>query len=191
MFMFYWSPLLFLFRSNTWTNAPKAQQGWSSNSGNGTEGWGSSGDGVRGGANNRWGEPQKTAGSAGWEGDSDRSGSDRSGSDRSGSDRSSSGCWNDSSRTNTSSGNTWVGSGGSNTQDQSASNQGSNWGGESVHKPNSQSNSQSWGEQQKSNHHGAQNWGETTPKPSNEWGKGPEPNMSRGNQGSNKPSGNC
>lgn len=146
---------LFLFRSNTWTNAPKPQQGWGSNSGSGSEGWGTGGQG----GSNHWGEPQKGAGSVGWDSDSDRSGS---------------GCWSEPSRTNTSSSNTWVGSGGSNTPDQSTPNPGSNWG-DLSHKPNPQSNSQ--------------NWGEPNPKPSNEWGKGPESNMARGNPGSNKPTG--
>ncbi|XP_034395185.1 trinucleotide repeat-containing gene 6A protein-like isoform X2 [Cyclopterus lumpus] len=156
-------------RSNTWTNAPKPQQGWGSNSGNGSERWGNGGDGARAGGKNHWGEPQKGASC-----DSNRSGS---------------GCWNESSRTNntSSSSNTWVGSGGSNPPDQSTPNPGSNWG-DSVHKPNPQSNNQSWGEPMKNNH-GAQNWGEPNPKPSNEWGKGPESNMSRGNQAPNKPTG--
>ncbi|XP_022064225.1 trinucleotide repeat-containing gene 6A protein isoform X2 [Acanthochromis polyacanthus] len=159
-------------RSSTWTNAPKPQQSWGSNSGNGNESWGGSGDGTRQGASNHWGEPQKGAGSVGWDSDSDRSGS---------------GCWSEPSRTNTSSSNTWVGSGGSNTPDQNTPNPGSNWG-DSVHKPNPHSNSQGWGEPMKNNH-GGQNWGEPNPKPSNEWGKGPESNMSRGSQGPNKPTG--
>uniref|UniRef100_A0A667WA86 Trinucleotide repeat containing adaptor 6A n=1 Tax=Myripristis murdjan TaxID=586833 RepID=A0A667WA86_9TELE len=165
-------------RSNTWTNAPKQpkqQQGWGGNSGGGSDSWGNGGDGSRGGASNHWGEPQKGAGSVGWDSDSDRSGS---------------GCWSEPSRTNTSSSNTWVGSGGSNTPDQSTPNPGSNWG-DPVPKPKAQNNSQGWGEPMKSNH-GAQNWGEPSPKPcnpSNEWGKGPESNMSRGNQGPNKPTG--
>ncbi|CAJ1076430.1 trinucleotide repeat-containing gene 6A protein isoform X1 [Xyrichtys novacula] len=142
-------------RSNTWTNAPKPQQGWGSSSGTGSEGWGSGGQG----AGNHWGEPQKGAGSVGWDSDSDRSGS---------------GCWSEPSRTNTSSSNTWVGSGGSNTPNQSTPNPGSNWG-DPIPKPNLQSNSQGWGE--------------PNSKPSNEWGKGSESNMSRGNQGSNKPTG--
>uniref|UniRef100_UPI0037E9A14E trinucleotide repeat-containing gene 6A protein-like isoform X1 n=2 Tax=Semicossyphus pulcher TaxID=241346 RepID=UPI0037E9A14E len=148
-------------RSNTWTNAPKPQQGWGSSGGNGSETWGNGGDGARPGANNHWGEPQKSAGSMGWDRDSD-------------SDRSGSGCWSDPSRTNTSSSNTWVGSGGTNTPDQSTPNPGSNWG-DTVHKPNPHGNSQGWGE--------------PNPKPSNEWGKGPESNTSRGNQGPNKPTG--
>ncbi|XP_078141021.1 trinucleotide repeat-containing gene 6A protein-like isoform X2 [Centroberyx gerrardi] len=165
-------------RSNTWTNAPKQpkqQQGWGGNGGGGGDGWGSGGDGPRGGANNHWGEPQKGAGSASWDSDSDRSGS---------------GCWSEPSRTNTSSSNTWVGSGGSNTPDQSTPNPGSNWG-EHIPKPKPQNNSQGWGEPMKPNH-GSQNWGEPAPKPcnpSNEWGKGPESNMSRGNQGPSKPTG--
>uniref|UniRef100_A0A3Q1HCD4 TNRC6 PABC binding domain-containing protein n=1 Tax=Anabas testudineus TaxID=64144 RepID=A0A3Q1HCD4_ANATE len=157
-------------RSNTWTNVPKPQQGWGSSGGNGSEGWGSNGDGSRGGANNHWGEPQKGGGSVGWDSDSDRSGS---------------GCWSEPSRTNTSSSNTWVGSGGSNTPDQSTPNPGSNWG-DSVHKPNA--NTPAWGEPIKNNH-AAQNWGEPNPKPSSEWGKGPESSMSRSNQGPNKPTG--
>ncbi|XP_026181997.1 trinucleotide repeat-containing gene 6A protein isoform X2 [Mastacembelus armatus] len=159
-------------RSSTWTNAPKPQQSWGSSSGYGSESWGSGGDSSRGGANNHWGEPQKGAGSVGWDSDSDRSGS---------------GCWSEPSRTNTSSSNTWVGSGGSNTPDQTTPNPGSNWG-DSVHKPNPSNNNQGWGEPMKNNH-GAQNWGEMNPKPSNEWGKGPESNMSRCSQGPNKPTG--
>lgn len=154
------------FRSMTWTNTPKVQQGWGSNGGNGSEGWGSGVDGTRTGVSNHWGEPQKGAGSVGWDSDSDRSGS---------------GCWSEPSRT-TSSSSTWVGSGGSNTPDQSTPNPSSNWG-DPVHKPN-----QGWGEPGK-NHHGAQNWGEANTKPSNEWSKGPESSMSRGNQGSSKPTG--
>ncbi|XP_047214711.1 trinucleotide repeat-containing gene 6A protein-like isoform X2 [Girardinichthys multiradiatus] len=157
-------------RSMTWTNTPKMQHGWGTNSGNGSEGWGSS-DCTRTGVSNHCGEPQKGAGSVGW--DSDRSGS---------------GCWSEPSRTtNTSSSNTWVGSGGSNTPDQSTPNPGSNWG-DSVHKPNPQSSSQGWGEPGKNNH-GAQNWGESNTKPSNEWVKGPESNISRGNPGSSKSTG--
>uniref|UniRef100_A0A674N838 Trinucleotide repeat containing adaptor 6A n=1 Tax=Takifugu rubripes TaxID=31033 RepID=A0A674N838_TAKRU len=163
-------------RSNTWNNTPKQQQGWGSSIGNGREGWGNGGDGARSGANNHWGEPQKGTGSAGWDSDSDRSGS---------------GCWSEPGRTNTStstsSSNTWVGSGGSNTPDQSTSNPGSNWG-DSVQKPNPQSNSQGWGETMK-NTQGTQNWGEPKPKPSNEWGSGPEASPSRGTQGPNKTSG--
>ncbi|KAM9746324.1 trinucleotide repeat-containing gene 6A protein-like isoform 3-T4 [Menidia menidia] len=158
-------------RSSTWTNAPKPQQGWGSNSGNGNDTWAGSVDGPRGRANNHWGEHQKGAGSVGWDSDSDRSGS---------------GGWSEPSRTNTSSSNTWVGSGGSNTPDQSTPNPGSTWG-DSVHKPNPQPDSQNWGEPVKNNH-GTQNWGEPNSK-SCEWGKGPESNMSRGNQGSNKPTG--
>lgn len=162
----------FLCRSNTWTNTPKPQQGWGSGSGNGSEGWGNSGDINRPGTNSHWGEPQKGASSVGWDSDSDRSGS---------------GCWSEPGR-NTSSSNTWGGSGGTNTPDQSAPNPGSNWG-DPAHKPNpSQSNSQSWGEPVK-NSHGTKNWGEPNPKPSNEWGKGPESSTSRGTQGPNKPSG--
>lgn len=146
------------------------QQGWGSNSGNGNETWG--GDGSRPGASNHWGEPQKGAGSVGWDSDSDRSGS---------------GCWSEPGRTNTSSSNTWVSSGGSNTPDQSTPNPGSNWG-DTVNKPSPQSNNQGWGESMKNNH-GSQNWGESNSKPCNEWGKGPESNMSRGNPSSNKPTG--
>ncbi|XP_054891166.1 trinucleotide repeat-containing gene 6A protein-like isoform X2 [Poeciliopsis prolifica] len=152
-------------RSMTWTNTPKAQQSWGSNSGNGSEGWGSGVDSTRTGVSNHWGEPQKGAGSVGWDSDSDRSGS---------------GCWSEPSRTSSNS--TWVGSGGSNTPDQSTPNPSSNWG-DPVHKPN-----QGWGEPGKNNH-GAQNWGEANTKPSNEWSKGPESSMSRGNQGSSKPTG--
>ncbi|XP_067332253.1 trinucleotide repeat-containing gene 6A protein-like isoform X1 [Channa argus] len=160
-------------RSNTWTNAPKPQQGWGSSSGNTNEGWGSGGDSARGGTNNHWGEPTKNTGSAGWESDSDRSGS---------------GYWSEPSRANTSSSNnTWIGSGGSNTPDQSTPNPGPNWA-DSVQKPNTQSSSQAWGEPMK-NSYGAQNWGEGNSKSSNEWGKGPETNMPRTNQGSNKPTG--
>ncbi|XP_041854451.1 trinucleotide repeat-containing gene 6A protein-like [Melanotaenia boesemani] len=159
-------------RSNTWTNTHKLQQSRGSSGGNGSETWAGGADGSRSGASNHWGEPQKGAGSVGWDSDSDRSGS---------------GCWSEPSRTNTSSSNTWVGSGGSNTPDQSTPNAGSNWG-DSVHKSNPQSNSQNWGEPMKNNQ-GSQNWGGPNSKPSNEWGKGPESNMSRGNQGSNKPTG--
>lgn len=171
--LFYRSPSLALFRSSTWTNAPKPQQGWGSSSGNGSEGWGNGGDGARPGTNNHWGEPQKGAGSVGWDSDSDRSGS---------------GCWSEPSRTtNTSSSNTWVGSGGSNTPDQSTPNPGSNWS-DSVHKPNPQSNSQGWGEPMKNNQ-GTQNWCDPNPKPSNEWVKGPESSTSRAAQGPSKPTG--
>lgn len=169
---------IFLFelhRSNTWNNAPKQQQGWGSSIGNGSEGWGNGGDGARSGANNHWGEPQKGTGSVGWDSDSDRSGS---------------GCWSEPGRTNTNSGsNTWVGSGGSNTPDQSTANPGSSWG-DSVHKSNPQSSSHSWGETMKNNQ-GTQNWGEPNPKPSNEWGNGPEASTSRGTAGPNKASGRC
>lgn len=163
-------------RSNTWNNTTKQQQGWGSNIGNGREGWGNGGDGARPGASNHWGEPQKGTGSVGWDSDSDRSGS---------------GCWSEPGRTNTStsSSNTWVGSGGSNTPDQSTPNPGSNWG-DSVHKSNSQSKNLGWGETMKNNQ-GTQNWGEPNPKPSNEWGNGPEVSTSRGIQGPNKTSGRC
>ncbi|XP_038136264.1 trinucleotide repeat-containing gene 6A protein-like isoform X1 [Cyprinodon tularosa] len=157
-------------RSMTWTNTPKPQQGWGSNRGNASEGWGNNGDCTRSGVSNHWGEPQKGAGSVGWDSDSDRSGS---------------GCWSEPSRNTASSSNTWVGSGGSNTPDQSTPNPGSSWG-DSVHKPNSQSSG--WGEPGR-NHHGAQNWGDSNTKASNEWGKGPDSSISRGNQGSNKSSG--
>ncbi|XP_068605700.1 trinucleotide repeat-containing gene 6A protein-like [Brachionichthys hirsutus] len=152
-------------RSNTWTNSPKPQQGWTSNGGNGSESW-ANGDAARPGSSNYWGEPQKGAGSAGWDSDGDRSGS---------------GCWNEAGRTNASSSNTWVGSGGSNTSDQSSQNPGSHWG-----KSNPQSNSQEWGEPVKHNQ-GTQNWGDS--RPSNEWVKGSESSMSRGNQGPTKPTG--
>ncbi|XP_061557520.1 trinucleotide repeat-containing gene 6A protein-like isoform X3 [Phycodurus eques] len=156
-------------RSNTWS-VPKQQQGWSSSSGNGDEGWGITGDCSRAASNNHWGDPHKGAGSVGWDSDSDRSGS---------------GCWSEPGRTNTSSSNTWGGSGGSNTPDQSTPNLGSNWG---DSKPNLQNKSQGWGEPVKNNQ-GAQNWGDSNSKPSytsNEWGKGPDSNMSRTN---NKPTG--
>lgn len=159
-------------RSNTWTNAPKPQQTWN---GNGSEGWGSNGEASRAGASNHWGDPPKGSGSVSWDSDSDRS---------------SSVCWSEPNRTNTSSSNTWAGSGGSNTPDQSTPNPGSNWG-EPVHKPNPQSSNQGWGEAMKNNQ-GVQNWGEPSSKacnPSNEWGKGTESNISRGVQGPNKPSG--
>ncbi|XP_061837613.1 trinucleotide repeat-containing gene 6A protein-like isoform X2 [Nerophis lumbriciformis] len=154
-------------RSNTWTNVPKPQQSWGCNSGNGDEGWSTGGDSARAGSNNHWGEPHKGSGSAGWDSDSDRSGS---------------GCWSEPGRTNT-----WGGSGGSNTPDQSTPNPGSNWG-DPVHKPNLQNKSQGWGEPVK-NQQGVQTWGDASSKPShtsNEWGKGPDSNMSRGN---NKPTG--
>ncbi|KAM9392795.1 trinucleotide repeat-containing gene 6A protein-like isoform 2-T3 [Pholidichthys leucotaenia] len=150
-------------RSNTWNNGPVSQQGWGSNSGN--EVWGGSG----GGQSNHWGEPKKGTSSVGWDSDSDRSGS---------------GCWSEPSRTNTSSGNTWVGSGGSNTPDMSTPNPGSNWG-DSAQKPNLQSNGQGWSEPMKINN-GAQTWGESKPS---EWGRSNESNKSRGNPGSNKPTG--
>uniref|UniRef100_A0A8C6KJ98 Trinucleotide repeat containing adaptor 6A n=1 Tax=Nothobranchius furzeri TaxID=105023 RepID=A0A8C6KJ98_NOTFU len=159
-----------LFRSNTWTNTPKVQQGW----GSGSESWGGNVDGPRSGSSKHWGEPQKGGGSVGLDSDSDRSGS---------------GCWSEPSRTNTSSSNAWAGSGGSNAPDQSTPNPGSNWG-DSATKPNPQNNSKGWGEHDKNNH-GAQNWSESGSKPSNEWGKDPEPRMSRANQGSNKPTGTC
>ncbi|KAF7220840.1 trinucleotide repeat-containing gene 6A protein isoform X1 [Nothobranchius furzeri] len=155
-------------RSNTWTNTPKVQQGW----GSGSESWGGNVDGPRSGSSKHWGEPQKGGGSVGLDSDSDRSGS---------------GCWSEPSRTNTSSSNAWAGSGGSNAPDQSTPNPGSNWG-DSATKPNPQNNSKGWGEHDKNNH-GAQNWSESGSKPSNEWGKDPEPRMSRANQGSNKPTG--
>lgn len=41
------------------------------------------------------------------------------------------------------------------------------------------------------NNQGTQNWGEPNPKPSNEWGNGPEASTSRGTQGPNKSSGRC
>ncbi|XP_068192050.1 trinucleotide repeat-containing gene 6A protein-like isoform X2 [Antennarius striatus] len=153
-------------RSNTWTNSPKPQQGWTSNGGNEGESW-TNGDTAQPGPGNYWGEPQKGAGSVGWDSDSDRSGS---------------GCWSEPGRTNTSSNNTWVGSGGSNTPDQSTQNPGSNWG-NSSHKSNPQSNSQGWGEPV-NNNQGTQNWGD--PRPSKEWGKGSESSVSRGIQGPNK-----
>lgn len=165
-------PVLVLCRSNTWTNTPKPQQGWSSGSGNGSEGWGKAGDLNRPGTNSHWGEPQKGSGSMGWDSDSDRSGS---------------GCWSEPGR-NAKNSNTWGGSGGTNTPDQSTPNPGSNWG-DPTHKPNPpQSNSQGWGEPVK-NSHGTKNWVEPSPKPSNEWGKGPESSTSRGTQGPTKPSG--
>ncbi|KAM8824943.1 LOW QUALITY PROTEIN: trinucleotide repeat-containing gene 6A protein-like [Synchiropus picturatus] len=152
--------------SNTWTNAPKPQQSW----GSGTENWGPGGDNTRASSNNHWGEPQKGAGSVGWDSDSDRSG-----------------CWSETGRTNTSSSNTWTGSGGSNTPDQSTTNPGSNWN-DSMPKPNMQNKSQGWGEPNSNS--GMQTWG-TNSKSCNtsEWGKGPDANMSRSNQGPNKPSG--
>nr|XP_040046309.1 trinucleotide repeat-containing gene 6A protein-like isoform X2 [Gasterosteus aculeatus aculeatus] len=164
-------------RSNTWTNAPKPQQGWDSNSGNGNERWSNGGDGHRGGGRNHWGgEPQKGTNSVGW--DNDRSGS---------------GCWSEPNRTNnttssSSGNNTWAGSGGSNTPDKSTPNAGSNWG-DAVHKPNPQGSSQGWGEPMNKSNHGAHNWSEPISKPSNEWGKGPESTMSTGNQVPNKPTG--
>lgn len=166
-----------LLRSNTWTNAPKPQQGWDSNSGNGNERWSNGGDGHRGGGRNHWGgEPQKGTNSVGW--DNDRSGS---------------GCWSEPNRTNnttssSSGNNTWAGSGGSNTPDKSTPNAGSNWG-DAVHKPNPQGSSQGWGEPMNKSNHGAHNWSEPISKPSNEWGKGPESTMSTGNQVPNKPTG--
>lgn len=159
-------------RSSTWSNTSKPQQSWGSSSANVSDTWGASGETTRPSSNNHWGEPQKGAGSVGWDSDSDRSGSV---------------CWSEPSRTNTSSSNTWVGSGGSNTPDVSTPNPGSTWG-EPVLKPKPQSTTQGWAEPSKNNT-GAQNWGEPNPKPSNEWGKGPESNMSRGSQGQNKPTG--
>lgn len=156
--------------SNMWSNGPKPVQSWN---GNTSESWGNNGEASRAGANNHWGDPPKGAGSMGWDSDSDRSG-----------------CWSEPGRTNTNSSNTWIGSGGSNTPDQTAPNPGSNWG-EPAHKPNPMSKNQGWGEPMKNNT-GMQTWGEPTTKPgnpSNEWGKGPESNTSRGAQGPNKPSG--
>lgn len=164
--------MFFCFRSSTWSNSSKPQQSWGSSSANVSDTWGASGEATRPSSNNHWGEPQKGAGSVGWDSDSDRSGSV---------------CWSEPSRTNTSSSNTWVGSGGSNTPDVSTPNPGSTWG-EPVLKPKPQSTTQGWAEPSKNNT-GAQNWGEPNPKPSNEWGKGPESNMSRGSQGQNKPTG--
>ncbi|CAL9693829.1 unnamed protein product [Knipowitschia caucasica] len=159
--------------SNMWTNAPKPQQSWNGNTG---ESWSNNADASRAGASNHWGDPPKGAGSMSWESDSDRSGS---------------GCWNETGRNKTSNSNTWGGSGGSNTPDNSTPNPGSNWG-EPVHKPSPMSRHQGWGEPMKNNSN-AQNWGEPPSKssnPSNEWGKGPESGAPRGGPTSNnKPSG--
>ncbi|KAK7939864.1 hypothetical protein WMY93_003190 [Mugilogobius chulae] len=151
-----------------WDDGSNSSNTWSNNM-NKEEG------SFEGRASNHWGDPPKGAGSMCWETDSDRSGS---------------GCWSEPGRNNnTSSSNTWGGSGGSNTPDHSTPNPGSNWG-DSIHKPSPKS--QGWGEQPMKNNPSVQNWGEPTSKPcnsSNEWGKGPESSTSRGGQASNKPSG--
>uniref|UniRef100_A0A673J571 Trinucleotide repeat-containing gene 6A protein-like n=1 Tax=Sinocyclocheilus rhinocerous TaxID=307959 RepID=A0A673J571_9TELE len=120
-----------------WEDAPSVTMNKGGSSWNGTkdekssswnnpskakQGWG--GEGPKG---NHWGEPQKS-GSGGWDSDSDRSGS----------------AWSEPGRCGTS--NTWGGSGGTNTPDQSGPTTG--WG--EPHKTNNQN--QTWREPIKSSH---------------------------------------
>lgn len=155
-------------KSSSWNNAQKAKQGWGGPSAG--DGWG--GEGPKG---NHWVEPQKSS-SSGWDRDSD---SDRSGSG-----------WSETGRCRTS--NTWGGSGGTNTPDQSASTTG--WG-EST-KTNNQN--QAWGEPIKPSHSNS-TWSDTTkPNNSSEWGKSQDTSMGTfrsgntpqtGTPGQNKPTG--
>ncbi|XP_051571900.1 trinucleotide repeat-containing gene 6A protein-like isoform X2 [Myxocyprinus asiaticus] len=129
-------------KSSSWNNTQKAKQGWGGPSAG--EGWG--GECPKG---NHWEEPQKS-GSGGWDSDSDRSGSG----------------WSEPGHCGTS--NTWGGSGGTNTPDQSGPTTG--WG--EPAKTNNQN--QGWGEPIKPSHSNP-TWGDATkPNNSSEWGKSQE-----------------
>ncbi len=155
---------------NGWEDAPSITMNKGGSSWNGTkdekssswnnpqkakQGWG--GEGSKG---NHWGEPQKS-GSGGWDSDSDRSGSGWSGPGRCGTS------------------NTWGGSGGTNTPDQSGQTTG--WG--EPTKTNDQN--QTWGEPIKSSHSNP-TWGDNAkPNNSSEWGKSQDSSMGTFRSGSN------